>query len=407
MSDLDLSNLNTAAVPAKTSPLVLTAPEPVPAIEPAQASDAIAVPDEARTAIEQKAHAFVKTLAAHPLDSPQFHQETEQFDALGRKEIRESTAVTNRLLEQPAVRNDDSAPQARAAKSLGELRVMATELDPHRADLTGGKRLFKFLPSRVRHEVDSYFARYESAQTQLDAILRALTSNQDELRKNNADLQLERHSMWNLMGKLKEYILLLDTLKASLTEEIANQRAAGNTALADALERDALYAATQRHQSLMSSLAIAQQSYMMFGVVQTGNKELIRGLEEASTDTMTVLRTAVILSQALSSQKIALTQIKGLRDTTESMMLANAQALRQQSVEIQEQAAATAISPEALEQVYDVMFDTLNVIDDFRVKSIDTMGQSAEALRSRIVEAGPYMERSNRDLGGQVAGIEK
>ena len=57
---------------------------------------------------------------------------------------------------------------------------------------------------------------FGEAQKQLDAIIKALDSGQDELRKDNAAIQAEQRNMWTAMEKLKEYDALAAALDAAL-----------------------------------------------------------------------------------------------------------------------------------------------------------------------------------------------
>ena len=100
-----------------------------------------------------------------------------------------------------------------------------TDLDPNRADLTGVKKVLKWLPGGDK--IDRYFAKYQSAQSHLNAIIKALDSGQDELRKDNAAIETEKANMWTLMGKLREYNELAAALDAGARAEGRRARGGG------------------------------------------------------------------------------------------------------------------------------------------------------------------------------------
>src|SRR6478672_11484246 len=90
----------------------------------------------------------------------------------------------------PAVPDEQAAgavpvaeAQTRVANTLVDLRATVTELDPNRADLGGAKKILKWIPGGDK--IQRYFAKYESAQSHLNAIIKSLESGQDELRKDN------------------------------------------------------------------------------------------------------------------------------------------------------------------------------------------------------------------------------
>ena len=89
-----------------------------------------------------------------------------------------------------------------------------TELDPAKADLKGARKLLGMIP--FGNKLQRYFERYQSAQKQLDAIIKALDSGQDELRKDNAAIEQEKANLWAAMGKLTEYATLAKALDGAV-----------------------------------------------------------------------------------------------------------------------------------------------------------------------------------------------
>ncbi|MFP3393436.1 toxic anion resistance protein, partial [Brevibacillus sp. SIMBA_076] len=129
-------------------------------------------------------------------------------------------------------------PQAQVARALQDLRTTVTDLDPGRADLSAPKRALIRIPGG--RKLTRYFERYQSAQKQLDAIIRALISSQDELLKDNAAIEHERESLWTTMGALAEYNALTAALDVATAARIAELRAS-DPGRADAMTADALF----------------------------------------------------------------------------------------------------------------------------------------------------------------------
>ncbi len=93
-----------------------------------------------------------------------------------------------------------------------------TELDPAKADLKGVKKFLGMIPGG--NKLKRYFERYQSAQKQLDAIIKALDSGQDELRKDNAAIEQEKANLWAAMGKLTEYATLAKALDGAVQAQV-------------------------------------------------------------------------------------------------------------------------------------------------------------------------------------------
>lgn len=403
---LDLSTPLAPPAHAPATDLVLTPPAPVPVVQQEQAAGLVPVELTKRNAITAKADAFVTDLMSVDVRSPEFGQKVAAIAAMGDREIRESSQVSNRMLERPAealegTRGAGSGAQAKVAGSLAELRQTVTDLDPGNADFQGARRIFKLLPGG--NKLRAYFDRYKSAQQQLDAIIRALASGQDELRKDNAAIESERANMWDLMGKLSEYVTLAAALDTAVEQKVAELRTSGKAEEANTVSSDALFPIRQRRQDILTQLAVAAQGYLALDLVKKNNIELIKGVDRAQTTTVAALRTAIIVAQALANQKLVLDQINALNATTSDMIASTSQMLRQQGAAVQEQAANSTISMEALQRAFDNVFATMDAIDSYKATAVANMAQTVGALEQQVARAKPYLERSRAQSAGEAS----
>lgn len=409
MSELDLGSTSTPAVttaPAASpaNALVLAPPAPVQVVEPEQAAGAVPVDPAKQTELQAKAAAFAAELAATDPRSPDFTKKIDSITSMGDKDMRSAASVSNRMLDRPAaiVKGAKGASggdaQTRVANTLVELRSTVTELDPNRADLSGAKKVLKWLPGGDR--LQKYFAKYETAQSHLNAIIKSLDSGQDELRKDNASIETEKANMWTAMGKLSEYNQLAAALDHALEQKVAELEGAGRTEEATTLRSDALFAVRQRHQDILTQMAVAVQGYMALDLVRKNNVELIKGVDRAQTTTIAALRTAVIVSQALSRQKLVLDQISALNTTTSNLIESTSQQLRVQGAQINQQAASSTVDIQKLQAAFDNVFQTMDALDSFRAQAVDSMAQTVSALEGQIERAKPYLERTRRGEAG-------
>ncbi|MEO6502078.1 MAG: toxic anion resistance protein [Jatrophihabitantaceae bacterium] len=404
MSDLDLGSSATSAAGAASPPagnaLVLAPPPPVVVVEKEQAVGAVPLDNSRQLELRSRAQSFAQELASLEANSPAFTEKVNAITSMGEQDMRASASVSNRMLDRPAAALNASKgrggadAQSRVASTLGELRQTVTELDPNRADLTGVKKVLKFLPGGDK--VQRYFQKYESAQTQLNAIIKSLESGQDELRKDNASIDTEKTNMWATMGKLSEYNELAGALDAAVEEKIAQLQAAGQTKQAEALKADALFPIRQRRQDIMTQMAVAVQGYMALDLVRKNNIELIKGVDRAQTTTIAALRTAIIVSQALSRQKLVLEQITALNATTSDLIERTSEQLRIQGGQINQQAASSTIEVAKLQAAFDNVFATMDALDTFRAQAADSMAATVDALQGQIERAKPYLERTRQ-----------
>jgi uncharacterized protein YaaN involved in tellurite resistance len=398
MSGLDLNQPPTPPDSAANGEIVLTPPAPVPEVQGDQAVGMVAVTPEKRAEIQKKAEEFVAELGAVEPGSPEFARKVDDVARMGEREIRSSAQVSNRMLDRPASslsaargRGAQSDPQATVARTLQELRATITDLDPGRSNLSGPKRLFARIPggNRLKH----YFERYQSAQKQLDAIIAALVSGEDELLRDNASIEQERAGLWTTMQRLGEYATLAAALDDATVARIEQLRATDPTQ-ADVLTADALFPIRQRRQDLTTQIAVSVQGYLALDVIRKNNLELIKGVERAKTTTVAALRTAIIVAQALENQRLVLDQIGALTETTDSLIDRTSELLRQQTGLVHEQATSSAVSIETLQRAFDNVFATMDAIDGYRAKAIESMEVTVRALEQQVARSSSYLDRS-------------
>ncbi|MFF1633029.1 toxic anion resistance protein [Leifsonia sp. NPDC058248] len=398
MSELDVNQPPTPPEPVENAEVVLTPPPAVPEVRDDQAIGMVAVAPDKRAELEAKAQAFVADLATLEPGSPEFTRTIADITRLGEQEIRSSADVSNRMLERPSSslaaargRGSSTDPQTQVARALQDLRTTITELDPGRADLTGPKRALGRIPGG--RKLMRYFERYQSAQKQLDAIIRALISGQDELLKDNASIEHERANLWATLGKLAEYNTLAAALDDATATRIAELRTTDPTR-ADAMTADALFPIRQRRQDLTTQIAVSVQGYLALDVIRKNNVELIKGVERARTTTVSALRTAVVVAQALENQRLVLDQIGALNDATNAMIDRTSELLKQQTGMIHEQASSSGVSVDTLQHAFDNVFATMDAIDGYRAKAVESMTVTVDALEQQVARSRGYLDRS-------------
>jgi uncharacterized protein YaaN involved in tellurite resistance len=379
--------------------LTLTPPAPVPEVQEEQVEGMLPVPPERQAELRQMADKYAADLESLAPNSPELAAKVEEISQVGASELTASASVSNRMLERPSSALAGTAgkskvgAQAKVAGTLSELRSTVVELTPNRADLDGKRKILGFIPGGSR--IERYFDRYKTAQSQLDQITKALAAGQDELRKDNAAIEQERANLWTLMGSLTEYTVLLAQLDAGVESRLLALEAS-DPQRATSFRSDVQFAVRQRRQDILTQLAVAAQGYLAMDMVKQNNVELIKGVERAKTTTLAALRTAVIVAEALTNQKLVLSQISALNATTSDVIAANAAMLRQQSAEIQTQAASSSIDIAKLEQAFTDVFATMDSIDTFRGEAVKSMAATVTALERQLAKAEPYVERSRK-----------
>ena len=379
--------------------LVLTSPDPVPTITASQAAGLVPVEDAKRSELETRVDGFVRDLVAQDVNSPEFGRRVDAITAMGGKEIRDAAGQSNRFLDRPVRAMDkDSGVGA----DLAQLRRTIEQLDPGRqGSLTKPRKLLGVIP--FGNKMKNYFDSYKSSQSHISAILKSLASGKDELLMDNAAIDTERANLWTAMGRLEQMIHLSRTMDARL-EDKAGELDATDPAKAKAIRETALFYARQRTQDLLTQMAVTVQGYLALDLVKKNNVELVKGVDRASTTTVSALRTAVTVAQALVNQKLVLDQITGLNTTTAGIIDSTGKLLRSNTAAIHEQAASSTIPLETLQRAFQNVYDTMDAIDGFKLKALDSMKTTVTALGNEVEKSRGYIARAEGASQGAVKG---
>jgi uncharacterized protein YaaN involved in tellurite resistance len=366
-------------------------PAPIPAATTEQPST-MRLDDATAERIAAAVRAYVESLTKLEAQSPEFEHKVASISRMGSEEIRRSAEASSRFLDRPttALKDGPLTQGSEVSRALLDLRHQIESLDPSRH--LGRRRglLSRFSP---QNQVGSYFQKYQSAQSQIEAIIAGLYRGQDELLRDNAALEQEKAHLWDMKRRLEQYTYMAAQLDEALEHEIANSEK-GDPDKARGLKEDALFYVRQKRQDLLTQLAVTVQGYLALDLIRKNNLELVKGVERATTTTVSALRTAVIAALALGNQRLVLDQITALNTTTGNVIESTAQMLRQQTAEIQNQAASSTIEVEQLQSAFNNIYATIDAIDTFKLAALDTMKTTIDALSKEVARAHTHVERA-------------
>jgi uncharacterized protein YaaN involved in tellurite resistance len=376
----------------------LEAPIAVAPIAPSKAAGLVPLSTEQVSALDARVEAFIDALVAEDAASPEFGKKVDQLTNLGAREIAEAAGQSNRFLERPVRAMDKDTG---IGADLTQLRATIEDLDPStKGDLLTKRKLFGIIPfggNRLR----GYFDSYQSAQSHISAILGRLKDGKDELLHDNAAIDQERTNLWTAMGKLEQMVHVSKALDGKL-EAKATELDYTDPAKAKAIRETALFYVRQRTTDLLTQLAVSVQGYLALDLVKKNNVELVKGVDRASTTTVAALRTAVTVAQALTNQRMVLEQIGALNTTTANMIDSTGELLKTQTARIHEQAAASTIPLETLQRAFQNIYTTMDAIDAFKLKALDSMKTTVETLSSEVEKSRGYIARAEGQAQAQI-----
>lgn len=389
--------------PPETSPVItLEAPQPVAVVPQDEADQMVKLDLNKVPELDAKVNDFVRYVLQTPVNTAVFDEKVNAIHQLGSAEIRASAQIANRMLDRPAKSMDkalfDNSP---IAKSLTELRSVVEDLDPSRqGSLSSPRKFLGIIP--MGKSVQDYFRKYQSSQTHINAIIESLYHGKDELMKDNAVIEQEKVNMWALMQSLRQYIYVGQKIDERLGQKIGELEAT-DPEKARVVKEELLFYVRQKNMDFLTQLAVNIQGYLALDMIRKNNLELIKGVDRATTTTIAALRTAVMVSQALSSQKLVLDQINALNSTTSSLIESTSVMLKRQTAQVHEQASGSSLDLEKLQKSFNHIYETMHAIDAFKVKALGNMQQTLNVLTQEVDRAQTYLDRTNRQTVSEVA----
>ncbi len=378
----------------------LTPPEPVEAIPAERAAGLVTLGPEVHAEIAGRAEKFAARLEALDVRSPEFTRVLDELLAVGESDMRAAATVAGALLDRSTrALAEIASPQQQATVSLAGLRRTVAEIDPAKLPITG-RKLMGLIP--VAGSAKKALDRYRAANEPVNALVLDLRARQDVLRRDNAALKGERERLWGTLGKLSEAAAFAEAVDAAIDRQMGIFDLT-DPARARSLRADALHPIRQRHQDLLTQLAVSAQGYLALDLVRRNNDELIRGIERAVSTTVAALRVALLVSGALAGQQDVLDEVRAVRATTDGLIRANAELLELRSAEIQRAGSDPAVAVATIRESFERIYRSIDAIDEFKAGAVSTMAATVEALSGEIRRAEDHLRRSHETATAEGA----
>ncbi|MDR0225974.1 MAG: toxic anion resistance protein [Burkholderiaceae bacterium] len=392
---LPTGTVNTAdhAAPSAQD-FALEPPAPALPVPVESASGKVRLKPEEVQQLDTQVAQFIDEISLHDSQSAEFRQAVERIHGMGNREVEAAAAVSNRMLERPVktLKNGLFDQGSQIGQGLIDLRRQVEALDPSRqGDLFKPRKLLGLIP--MGNRLADYFDQFQSSQSHLNAIIDSLKRGKDELLRDNAAIEQEKANLWGLMERLEKYIHIGRKLDTAL-ETKAAELDAGDPEKARVLREDMLFYARQKITDLLTQMAVNVQGYLALDLVRKNNLELAKGVDRATTTTVSALRTAVIVAQALANQKLVLDQITALNATTGNLIAGTSELLREQSGAIHQQAASSTIEIAKLQQAFGNIYQTMDAMADFKLKALASMQTTVDTLSQEVEKSRAYLEKS-------------
>jgi hypothetical protein len=375
---------------APEPPLQLTMPEPVtPVKEPDATAAIVPMREDLRNQAVAQADQFIADLLRMDVTSGEFRSRVDSAFRLGRKEIGDSALLTGKFMEKNFVKDTDNP----AFKVMTEMRGLFESLDPGKeGDLMSQNRLLGVIPFGNR--LQAYLQRFDTASVLLRRLIDNLYGVQDQLARDDQELFATMNKILDGMVKLKAVDVFIDRLDEVLTTGIARLKAS-DPMRAKAIEQEVLFYARQASMDIKTQILVCINGYKMLEGLRKTGRELHNGCDRMATIGMSSLAIAVTLARAQGYQMRVMDALKQGSTTIETLLASTAKMFGDHVDRMVEFQSNPLIGVQTLKSTFDTVFASLDKMDEFRSKAIESMGANITMLKGLLAEGEQRMQREH------------
>ncbi|MES2296083.1 MAG: toxic anion resistance protein [Pseudomonadota bacterium] len=367
---------------APDADFVLAPPEVVAAVPASRAAGAVKLPDDMKTKVETQLDTFMASLMQGDPHSDEFKSKLDAAFSLGRKEIADSSTLSNRFTQKNFVGAEDSP----AYKAISNMRSLFDELNPAKqGDLFTPTRILG-IPIPFGDKLARYLRRYQSAQTQLASMQGDMIAAKDEIAKDVAEMGLARQQLWSALEKLEGASYFIRELDDKLSATIATLKQS-DPDRARAFEQEVLYYVRQNLGDVQAAQALTINAYNVMGELRKTGRETMNGCDRVSTLGMAALSVAVTLARATGNQIATQQMLSGSKREIEELIGATGAALNTHVELTAKFASEPIVGVQTLQTMFDQTFAAMDKMERYRSDALGTMAQNNQMMREQLSKA--------------------
>jgi uncharacterized protein YaaN involved in tellurite resistance len=196
------------------------------------------------------------------------------------------------------------------------------------------------------------------------------------------------------MVKLKAVDVFIDRLDEVLTMGIARLKTS-DPMRAKAIEQEVLFYARQASMDIKTQILVCINGYKMLEGLRKTGRELHNGCDRMATIGMSSLAIAVTLARAQGYQMRVMDALKQGSTTIETLLASTAKMFGDHVDRMVEFQSNPLIGVQTLKSTFDTVFASLDKMDEFRSKAIESMGANITLLKGLLAEGEQRMQREH------------
>jgi uncharacterized protein YaaN involved in tellurite resistance len=245
---------------------------------------------------------------------------------------------------------------------LTELKI----IDIDELNQSPAKSFFSRLPfvKKVVMDVQKLFQKYDTVVNNIDKITNKIKAGRINSIKDNSSLQTMFDGNVNYIHQMEDLIiagqLKYEELKAQLEQMEANP--GGYQAYEIADMRDYVTRLDKRLADMKTVRFIMMQSLAQIRLVQNNNTTIAEKAQSIVSTTIPVWKNQLTIAVALQRQKANVEMQQKVSETTNTILLKNAELLKQNSIDVARENEKTVVSLDTLKKTTSSLIETLNEV---------------------------------------------
>lgn len=340
-----------------------------------------------REQIESRARDLVAQVTAAPED----RQLARELASLGSEAQRKASSDIDLLKTKVgSLLKDIDGPGSKIPEGLVKLRGTMDEINPHtlmQRPQGFFSRLFRKAPV-IGDALADIAVRYESVQTQIDAIVNGLMGGKDELLQDSVELEQLYRQVQAAEREVEKAAFMgeliwkdLEASKAGVTDAAELQR------LDTIIHRVAM-----RVQDLRTMQQVNTQFFISIDMTIQNNDHLSDAISRTITVTRSLLTVGLAIQAALANQKKIMNAVQETQEYTSDMLAANAASIRQQTTEIGDLYKDPVLALDKVKTAYEDLVSAMEEMDQIRKTGTDSARAGIDELTQMTAKLAPQAE---------------
>lgn len=343
-------------------------------------------------------------IAAKIKNSPEVQNIVRQIDisnpnsilTFGKQATEEMSTTADKLLHQMEISKVEDSGQM-----LMQLKKIMDKFDIKELDADEKQGLFSKLFNSTKNTLEALFKKYHTMGDEVDKIFVTIKQYEAEIHKVNKNLDEMFIGNVECYEQLEKYIyageLAIDHINQNMLPELQSKAMAGDEM--DKLNLENMNRVEEMLEQRVHDLKLAEhvalQGMPDIKTMQYSNFSLIRKINSAFIITLPVFKQCLVKTIMLKRQKVQAKSLSALDDTTNELLLRNANTTAMQNKEIAKLSSGSSIEIETLEKTWQTIVngieETKRIQEEAKQKRIDS-NRRLEVLKEDY-EKKRYLEQ--------------